>query len=112
MSQPITQAHVESEIVRLSERAEKVTHEVAKRARADAEADVAYKVALARAYLAAEGPVAQREAEALVACEAEYAAHRGAEAVLKAAVEAGRNVRSQLDALRSINANVRAQVTG
>lgn len=110
MDHPITQVDIEADIMRLCERCEKVTHELAKRARAAAEADAAYKVAHAKAFLVANGPVAEREAKALVECEAQYQARRIAEALLLSAQEAGRNARAQLDALRSVNANVRPQV--
>lgn len=111
MDDPIPQVRIESEIMRLSALAEDVTHQLAKRARDAAEADVAYKVAHAKALLLAEGPQYVRDAEATVQTEAEYQRRRAAEAVLLSAQEAGRNVRAQLDALRSINANHRALVT-
>ena len=112
MTEPLAQVDVEAEILRLSAMAEKVTHELAKRARAAAEADVAYKVAHAKALLLAEGPQYVRDAEATVDCEAELTEKRSTEALLLAAQEAGRNYRAQLDSLRSINANHRALVTG
>lgn len=108
---PLAQVDVESEIMRLGGLCEKATHEVAKRARAAAEADADFKVANAKAFLRADGPVAVREATALVECEDQYRARKNAEAVLLAAQEAGRNYRAQLDALRSINANLRPLVT-
>jgi hypothetical protein len=106
------QVHIESEIVRLSARAEEVTQKLAIRAREAAEADVAYKIAHAQALLRADGTAYVREAEATVATADEYAAKKSTEALLLSAQEAGRNVRAQLDALRSINANHRALVTG
>ena len=112
MTAPIAQVDVEAEILRLSSLAERVTHELAKRARAAAEADVAYKVEHAKALLMAEGPQYVRDAEATVACEAELTEKRTTEALLLAAQEAGRNYRAQLDSLRSINANIRSQVVG
>lgn len=112
MTEPIPQVHIESEIVRLSGLAEEVTHKLSQRARAAAEADVAFKVAHGKALLLAEGPQYVRDAEATVKTEKEYAEKRATEALLLAAQEAGRNYRAQLDALRSINANHRALVTG
>lgn len=111
MTTPLAQVDVESEIFRLSELAEKVTHELSKRARAAAEADVTYKVAHAKALLLAEGAQYVRDAEATVKTEVEFREKRSTEALLLAAQEAGRNYRAQLDALRSINANHRALVT-
>lgn len=112
MSAPISQVHIESEIVRLSDLAEQVTQKLAQRARSAAEADVAYKVAHAKALLQAEGAQYVRDAEATVQCERELGEKKSTEALLLAAQEAGRNYRAQLDALRSINANHRALVTG
>jgi hypothetical protein len=97
--------------------AEKVTTELAHRAVADAEARTAYKVAEAKSRLLAKddgGPrrtVQEIEAIAMIATQDEYRTHAIAEARFKAAQEAGRNYRAQLDALRSINANLRALVT-
>lgn len=112
MSTPTAQVDIESEILRLSALAEKVTHELANRARAAAEADVTYKVAHAKAYLLANGTVGERDAEATVQTENEFRTKRATEALVMAAQEAGRNFRTQLDSLRSINANHRALVTG
>lgn len=112
MSDPIPQVQIESEIMRLSALAERVTQKLAERARRAAETDVAYKVAHAKALLLADGPQYVRDAEATVKTETEYREKRAAEALLLAAQEAGRNYRAQLDSLRSINANHRALVTG
>lgn len=112
MTAPVAQVDIEAEILRLSELAEKVTQELSRRARAAAEADVAYKVAHAKALLLADGPQYVRDAEATVQTETQLIEKRATEALLLAAQEAGRNYRSQLDALRSINANHRALVTG
>ena len=112
MDDPTPQVNIESEIIRLSARAEQITQALATRAREAAVADVAYKVAHAKALLLADGPQYVRDAEATTKCEVEYGEKRGTEALLMSAQEAGRNVRAQLDALRSINANHRALVTG
>lgn len=99
--------------MRLSARAEVVTHDIAKRSQAEADADIAWKMAHARAILRAVGAtVGEREAKALLECEDEYRAKRESEAVLLATQEAGRNVRAQLEALRSVNANIRAVTVG
>lgn len=108
---PVAQADVEAEILRFSALLETATRAVAKRAREAAEADVAYKVAHAKSLLLAEGPQYVRDAEATVKSETELRQKRITEAVLLSAQEAGRNMRSQLDALRSINANLRPLVS-
>lgn len=107
MSAPLTQAEVESEIMRLGELAEAVTHQLRKRAEAAAEARTAYKVAYAKEYLTAGGTVGERDATATVATADLLLAREIAEALERAAQEAGRNYRAQLDSLRSINSNLK-----
>ena len=108
----LNQHEVEQELMRLSAMAEKAMQALAKRAREAADAEVTHKVARAKALLLADGPVSVREAQADVATEDEYRARRNAEAVLMAAQEAGRTYRAQLDAVRSVNSNLRALVVG
>lgn len=111
MTAVLAPVEVENEIWRISALCEKVTTEIAQRARAAAEADVAYKLANAKAMLRSDGKtVGDRESEAIQVCEDEYRARRITEALLLAAQEAGRNYRAQLDAMRSINTNLRHQV--
>lgn len=107
----LSQMNVESEIYRICGLAEKVTTEIAERARDAAETDANYKKAHASAFLMAQGKtVGDREAVSALETAHEYTLRRIAEARLLAAQEAGRNYRAQLDALRSINANMRSQV--
>jgi hypothetical protein len=118
--EPVSQHHIESEIVRLSALCEKATTEVAKRGQAAATADTAYDLSYAKAFLLAKRSAEQGQrvsdemakAEAKLACAIELGERNDTSAVLDAAKEAGRNYRAQLDALRSINANHRALVTG
>lgn len=112
MSEPIAQVDIEAEILRLSRLAEDVTSALADRSRIAAETRVRHKVAYAKAFLLASGTVDAREATATVETTDDLLAREVAEAREKAAQEAGRNYRAQLDALRSINANHRALVTG
>jgi len=107
----LNQAQVEAEIMRLSGLAERATTALAKRARASAEADAKFKVEFAKEFLKAEGSVDARNATANVICAHLYLQRKITEAELMAAQEAGRNYRAQLDALRSINANLRPLVT-
>lgn len=107
---PLSQLAVEQQIMELVRAAHRVTVEVGQRARAAAEADAVYKVKRSQEFLRAEGSVAVREATADVACADEYAAKKQADALLLSAQEAGRNVRSRLEAMRSLAANVRDAV--
>jgi hypothetical protein len=109
---PLSPDEITSEIRRISSRLDFQVGEIAKRSRHAAEAEVAYKLAHARQILEVEGPtVAEREAKALLACAKEYAEHKGADAVLLAAQEAGRSLRAQIDALRTLSASHRAALT-
>ena len=58
-----------------------------------------------------KGRVPGKEATALLEVDEEFAEWKLADAELRALQETGRNLRAQLDALRSINANVRSVVT-
>jgi hypothetical protein len=114
---PMAQAEVEAEILRLSRDLSGATEEYAHLAEEAARADVAYDLAKARALLdlpkvqdGEKVTVAEREARALIVVERQFTDARLSEAVFKAAQERGRNIRTQLEALRSINANVRAAV--
>lgn len=112
MPEPLSQVQIESEIVRLCALAERVTTEISQRARASAEADANYKKAHASSFLMAQGKtVGDREAVAALDTADEYLARKIAESLLLAAQEAGRNYRAQLEALRSLNANLRPLVT-
>lgn len=110
---PMAQAEVEREIRALSQRLTQVTEEVASASVEAATADATYDLAKAHALLAQQsrgGTVPEKQARALVAVEAQFMEAKTTEAVAKSLYEAGRNIRAQLDALRSINANVRDHV--
>jgi hypothetical protein len=110
---PLSQHEVEAEIRRLSERLSFLTQHVTVAARDAARADVDHKLKHARKLLdlrGHEGTVGEKEAAVLVECADEFEAAKIAEAVYKADQEAGRNLRAQLDALRTIAANIRDQV--
>lgn len=106
-----TQADTQRRILELDARAEKVTHEVAQRARAAADAEHAWKVGFAKAFLAAEGAMPLRKEIATVEAGDLLHAHLLASGVFDAAKEAGRNCRSQLEGQRSISADLRPLVT-
>ena len=120
MTAPITQTEVEDEIMRLSRLLDHATTEIAKRARDAATKRARVKIDLARAFLEARGaaqingrpPAADScEAQARAACAEQITDDEMAQGVLLGAQEAARNTRSQLDALRSIAANVRHLVS-
>lgn len=106
----LTQVGVESEILRLSAMLEEATEQLAKAMEIEADAEVSFRIAEARAKLAATSKsVEDRKAEALVACETWYTAYTVAEARRDALAETCRTLRSRLDALRTLSANLRGQ---
>ena len=109
--EPLTQVRIENEIARLCALLEATTDELAKACELSAEREVAWKVAEASALLRSEQKSAElRKAQALSTCRNEYGAHLRGCAMRDALSEKCRTIRSQLDSLRSLNANVRVQV--
>lgn len=110
MPQQISPAEVEGEILRLSALLETVTEAQADLGMNAGEAEVAYKVAYAKAMLRADGDTAKdREAQATIWTEAELRGRKISEAMHSVNVEQCRTIRAQLDALRTLAANARAQ---
>ena len=105
----LTQADVEDELVRLSDRLEESTHELAKHMQAYAQAEVNFKRAFAQTFVKAEGAMDLREQIAVLETADERMAWRSAEALKDSTQELCRTYRNQIDALRTIGANVRAQ---
>ena len=111
--EPLSQQQVEDEISRLSGQLTTNTVDNREAAMQAAKADVAYKLAMARGWIRErghKGTVAEKEADILLSCEREFEDHKLTEAVYKATQEKGRNLRAQLDALRTVNANIRASI--
>jgi hypothetical protein len=102
-------ADVEAEIQRLVGAMEAATDEFAELGTKAGEAEVAYKRAHAFAYLAADGPVVSREAQADLGAADELLARRYAEVAFDACKERLRTIRTALDACRTIAANARGQ---
>jgi predicted phosphoribosyltransferase len=112
VNNPLSDIDISAEIIRISGLLDHQVTELARRARAAAQARVDYELAHAKALIVAEGANApEREARALLACADLYAAHKAADAVLLAAQEAGRSLRAQADSLRSLSASQRAALT-
>lgn len=100
-------ANIEAEIRRLSDQAEPLVAKLARQSREAGEAEAEYRIAYATAFLKADGPMAMREQIAIIAAGDHLLKRKIAEAQADATKEAGRMLRAQLDALRSINANAR-----
>lgn len=111
-------AEIEAEIRRLVAKLEKVTQAVRQRGEAAALADTTYDIAYSQAFLLAkEGKLAGQEAKAsdlaakahaVVVASEQLSERNITQALYESSREAARNIRSQLDALRSINTNTRA----
>ncbi|MEX0666458.1 MAG: hypothetical protein WD598_17020 [Acidimicrobiia bacterium] len=110
---PITAVAVETEILRLNGVLDQATEDVARLGEARAHAKMDALLAHARAVATSAGRSSDvREAEALVASEPLQRRYEVADASLRAMKEAAHNCRAQLDALRSVNANVRHMSSG
>lgn len=117
-----TPVMVEREIVGLVDDMEDATADLIDMAKAKAEAEAAYKSAYAKAWLKAKaspgkgrsGQTTDGEAEqkARDAVEKEYLDHLVTEAKHGAQVEVLRSMRSSIEALRTVAANIRDQTRG
>lgn len=105
----LTQADVEDELVRLSDALEKATYRLADESQAAAKAEVDFKRAFAQVFVQAEGAMDLREQIAVLETADQRMKWRTSEALRDSTQELCRTYRNQIDALRTIGANVRAQ---
>ncbi len=106
---PLTAIEVEGELMRLCDLLETTTEELAYRAQAAAEAEANHKGRWASEFLSAEGTEQKRKAEADVVVHALFMQRKVTEGMYAATKEACGSLRAQLDALRTISANIRSQ---
>ena len=107
----IIQTDVENEIRRMVDELDNASVALAHEAVQASEAEHMYKVEYAKALLKqSEGTVAQKEANALNEVSELYRDRLVKNALRDAAIEKCRNLRAQLNALQSINANIREMV--
>lgn len=111
-SRPISQVEIEDEILRLSDLLESETESFEKFAVDSAVKESNYKASWAKEYLGAKGSVKEREAWADYKLEDMAMQYKISEALVKSKREKLSSLRTNLDALRTLSANVRAQVTG
>ena len=107
---PITQGQIEEELMRLLSILEQETEEFEVLAQRAAETEASHKGLWAKKYLSSTGSIRTREAEADFALSDSMYAYKIAEALMKAKREKLLSLRTSVDALRTLNANVRAQV--
>lgn len=110
-SRPISQVEIEDEILRLSDLLEEETENFEKFALDCAVKESNYKSSWAKEYLGAKGAVKEREAWADYKLEEIAMQFKISEALVKSKREKLNSLRTNLDALRTLSANVRAQVT-
>jgi hypothetical protein len=105
---PISQVDVEEEIIRLLNLLESETEAFELLAEDSAKKEARYKSEWAKSYLSANGSIKEREAWADYQMESQTLDHKIAEALLKSKREKLTSLRTSIDALRTLNANVRS----
>ena len=109
-SSPISQVEIEQESLRLLGLLEQETEAFEKIAEDNAKKDALLKANWAKEYLSAKGSIKERESWAdYKTSEIDYDA-KIAEGLLRAKREKLSSLRTSIDALRTLNANVRVQV--
>ena len=108
-SSPISQGQVEENIIRLVDELEEHTEAFEVLAIDQSKKEARYKAAWAKEYLAANGSSKERESWADYKLSDEHYAVKIADALLKAKKEKLNSLRTALDSLRTLAANVRAQ---
>jgi hypothetical protein len=108
---PITQIEIEEEIVRLTSLLEDETETFEVLAQDAANKEATYKTMWAKEYLSAKGSIREREAWADYKLEEQIFGWKVSEALVKAKRERLSSLRTNIDALRTLAANVRHQVT-
>jgi len=107
---PISQVDVEEEILRLLQSLEDETEAFETLAVDSAKKEATYKSNWAKSYLSAKGSIREREAWADYQMGDENYDYKISEGLVRAKREKLLSLRTGIDALRTLNANVRHQV--
>ena len=107
---PISQVEIENELMRLMDLLEQETEAFESLATDAAKKEALYKSNWAKEYLAAKGSIKEREAWADYKLSDESFDYKISEALVKSKREKLTSLRTSIDALRTLNANVRTQV--
>lgn len=107
---PISQVEIEEEILRLLSVLEEETEAFERLAEDAAKKESAFKAEWAKAYLSAQGSIKEREAWADYQLADHAMQYKIAEGLVKAKREKLSALRTSLDALRTLAANIRVQV--
>jgi hypothetical protein len=109
-SAPISQVDIEEEMLRRLSMLEDETETFESLTEDSAKKEATYKAEWAKAYLSAQGSIKEREAWADYQLADHNMQYKIAEALVKAKREKLGALRTSLDALRTLAANVRIQV--
>ena len=107
---PISQVDIEQELLRLMDTLENETEQFESLSMDMAKKEALYKANWAREYLSAKGSIKEREAWSDYKLADQILDYKIAEGLVKAKREKLLSLRTSIDALRTLNANVRAQV--
>lgn len=109
LNKPISQYEIESNIARLIEELEEETENYAISARDHAKKEAHHKTKWAQSYLKSDGPVKERESWSDYHNSDSLFDVKIADALMRAKREKLHSLRTSIDALRTLAANVRAQ---
>lgn len=107
---PISQVDIEEELIRLINKLESETEQFEVVAIDSSKKEALYKSNWAKEYLSAKGSIKEREAWADYKMDQQNFEYKCAEALVKAKRELLLSIRASMDAIRTLNANVRTQV--
>lgn len=107
---PISQVEIESELMRLMGLLEEETEAFEGLCEDAAKKEALYKANWAKEYLSAKGSIKEREAWADYKLSDDSYDFKISEALVRSKREKLTSLRTSIDALRTLNANVRAQV--
>jgi hypothetical protein len=107
---PISQVQIEQDLLHLLDQLEEHTEAFETLAEDGAKKEARMKAEWAKEYLSAKGSIREREAWADYKLADQNFEHKIAEALVKAKREKLFSLRTSIDALRTLNANVRVQV--
>lgn len=107
---PISQVEIENELLRLIGLLEEETEAFEVLATENAKKEALYKSNWAKEYLSAKGSIKEREAWADYKMDEASFDYKISEALVKSKREKLLSLRTSIDAMRTLNANVRSQV--
>jgi len=109
-SLPISQVEIEEELLRFMDMLEEETEAFETLCEDAAKKEAIHKASWAKEYLSAKGSIKEREAWADYKLSDAIYDYKMSEALVKAKREKLTSLRTSMDALRSLNTNVRSQV--